>query len=116
LLKATLKGLPYKIFNAFVLLSFAKIMKPVLGTVLMGRGGFSLPGSGRLKSPLPLRGGWGIPLFMRSSIALLDYEQVKCRSTMDESKLRILTIFGTRPEVTKLLPALRSFEGIAGEK
>ena len=28
------------------LLSFAKVMKPVHGTVVMGRGGFSLPNQG----------------------------------------------------------------------
>jgi predicted transcriptional regulator len=37
------------------LLSFAKVMKLVLGAFVWGRGGFSLPKPGRLKSPLPTR-------------------------------------------------------------
>jgi hypothetical protein len=37
------------------LLSFAKVMKLLFGAVPLGRGGLSLPKSGRLKSPLPLR-------------------------------------------------------------
>jgi hypothetical protein len=37
------------------LLSFAKVMELVAGSFIWGRGGFSLPKSGRLKSPLPTR-------------------------------------------------------------
>jgi len=42
-------------FNAFVLLSFVKVMELIFGEFVWGRGGFSLPKSGRLKSPLPMR-------------------------------------------------------------
>jgi hypothetical protein len=37
-----------------ILLSFAKVMKLVFEAFISGRGGFSLPKSERLKSPLPM--------------------------------------------------------------
>jgi hypothetical protein len=50
------------------LTSFAKVMKLVLGASIWGKGGFSLPKLGRLKSPLPMRKRLSVPLFIRSSI------------------------------------------------
>jgi hypothetical protein len=37
----------------FLLLSFVKVIELVMREFVSGRGGFSLPASGRLKSPLP---------------------------------------------------------------
>jgi len=37
------------------LLSFVKVMELIFDVISWGRGGFSLPISGRLKSPLPMK-------------------------------------------------------------
>ena len=57
-------------YSIFLLLSFVKVMELIFGVISWGRGGFSLPISGRLKSPLPMKEGQGIPLFMRSSVII----------------------------------------------
>ena len=53
-------------------LSFAKVMEIIFGAFVWGRGGFSLPKSRRLKSPLPVRERQGVPLLMRSSLIQTD--------------------------------------------